>query len=273
MVDEQTLRYVADLAEGATTGEHLMSGENPLGIVRWLTPEGYKSELVNLEQYEAHPRMKRGLATLRDLDSFISYLVIHGDSGTAVYRDGKAFRAIIDGHSAETAGWGHHVAEFQPKWTPGWTAWTGFNSHWLSQDDFANFLSDRIPEIAEPAGAVVHEAVMNLRLHWEATYERAIQPSNDFVQLRYTEEAKGGEFKVPAQFTLCVTPFDGAEPVTVGARLRFAKPDEKGRVRFQYILGEEAQQALDAEFARMEERIAGEASVPVFRGSFMSPGH
>lgn len=268
----EALHFVEDLTDVARKGEPIVI-EDETRLLRWVRPTDHVADVYDLEKYRERPFRPTGTATLRDLDSFIRYVNVHKIDATSVYRDQNSFTAIINGHLWKTAGWCDYRATFEPKWTPGWTAWVGFNNAWLTQDDFAEFLVNRIPEIAHPAGAEIHEAVMNLRLHWDAQYERILQPNNDFVQLRYTEDTKGGEFRMPAAFTIVVQPFVGADTVTLEARLRFAKPDEKGRIKFQYRLGEAVEQVVDAEFIRMQEAIADNCGVPVFWGTFASKVH
>lgn len=267
---KEALEYAGKLEAAGTAGEPIDIGGAPR-LIRFLTPDGYKAEMLDLERYESGPRRKSGTATLRDLASFIEYLKNHGSiGGTTVYREDRRFTAILNGHGILTdeAGWGDHRAVFEPKWTPGWTAWEAFNNGWHTQDDFAQFLTDRIPEIAHPPAGEIVEAVENLRLHWNATYERVIQPSNDFVQLKYVEEAQAGTIRVPAKFTIVVTPFEGADEVTLDVALRFAKPDAQGKVKFQFRLEEKASQVVDEQFVQMQQAIAEETSFSVLWGSF-----
>lgn len=242
------------------------------GVAFQVLPEGYKVVVPDLEKHAAAPYRKRGRATFTELDSFIAYLRTHRIDGSEVFATSNdhCLLARINGHSNLEPGWGDHQALFSMRFTPSWTAWTGFANNNLSQIDFANFLEDRIGDIAEPPGADLFEMIRALRIHVNATWENVVNTQHNGVQFRWTEDVSTGDVVLPEKLSLVLAPFDGADPVEVVAKLRFKKPDAQGRVYFFFVLGEEVRRILDEAFAGICQRVGDETGVPVYRGSFAS---
>lgn len=236
----------------------------------WTIPDGYKLEMKDLSSDAAAPARKKGTATMRDVFSFIEYVKRHTGIGTTVWVDDLRLTAILNGHSADAgAGWGDHKVVFEPKYTPAWTAWIGFHGNWQTQGEFAQFLESRLSEIAEPAGADVLEAVKNLRLKYDTTYERAIETTNDLVQLVWKEEAETGTIKIPSRLTLYLSMYEGGEKYVLSARVRFQKPDSQGKVKFRYELGEELHDIkLKAQQDLRDQLAKGLGDIPVFVGAW-----
>lgn len=269
----EALDFAADERAAVVSVQTIIEtdGESELGVVRTILPPGYSSEILDLEKYAAHPRRKNGKVILRGIGSFMEYVGRHKGPGTAVYRDGRRFTAILDGHEPGLglAGWGGHTAMFEPLWTPGWTAWSGFANKAIPQEDFARFLEDRIPEIARPDGAVVFEAVANLRLHWEARYERVINPSVDYANITFVEEEKAGQFRVPTTFDLVVVPFEGADALAIeGVRLSVSRPNQNQKLTFTYRLPESADRAVDRLFTERLADVRESVGVDTYWGTF-----
>lgn len=240
---------------------------NGVSVIR--TADGY--EVVDTEKYEATPRRKKGTATFRDAASFKAYIDRHADaSETVIFRDPEShtFECIFDHHAGvalDIAGWGDHRAKLELRYTPSWTAWTGFAGRWLGQQEFAEFLEARIGDIAFPDGAQLLEIVRTLRIKLEVLWQNTVVLQNNTVQLTWQEEMTTGNVIVPEDFTLVLRPFDGAENGTVDAKLRFTKPDSTGKVKFKFDLGESARTALDFALEGIAADLA-KLDVPVFTG-------
>lgn len=108
----------------------------------WAIPDGYKLEMKDFAADAPEPARKRGIASMRDVDSFIAYAKRHAGVGTVVWVDDLRLTGILNGHAGGNGlpGWGDHLVTFEPKYTPAWTAWIAFNGHWQSQGEFAQFL-------------------------------------------------------------------------------------------------------------------------------------
>lgn len=113
------------------------------------------------------------------------------------------------------------------------------------------------------------EAVKNLRLKYDTTYERVIETTNDLVQLVWKEEAETGTIKIPAKLTLVLKMYEAGEDYVLSARVRFTKPDSQGKVKFRYELGEELHEIkLKAQQDLRDQLAKGLGDVPVFVGAW-----
>ena len=263
-MDNTFVEAISDLSRKASLPDTV----NGVCIIR--TGDGY--EVVDTEKYEASPRRKRGKATFRDRDSFAAYITRHSDSKSVIFVDPEAhtFECIFDHHEAgeldpSEAGWGEHRALLELRFTPSWTAWQSLNGWWIGQQDFAEFLELRIPDINHPDGAALLEIVRTLRIKLETNWSNTVVLQNNTVQMTWTEDMTTGNVVVPEDFTLVMRPFDGGDNEVLTAKLRFTKPDAQGKVKFKFDLGENLRAVLDAAVDKIAASL-DETGVPVFKG-------
>lgn len=238
----------------------------------------WKHELIDVERFAPSPRRKQGHVTLRDGMSFVQYVLAQKTPSTVIFADANKLTAIFNHHEPNrqtpdetimpdlTAGWNDQRADFEMKFTPSWTAWTGFDDTWLGQKDFAEFLEERIPDIAEPAGADLLEIVRTLQIKVETNWQNVITLQHDGVRMTFTDDVSTGDLIVPDQIKLVLTPFDGSQPVGITARIRFSKPDGNGRVKFMFRLGEIVQQTLDDALEQIAKTVTESTGVQVLMG-------
>jgi uncharacterized protein YfdQ (DUF2303 family) len=280
MPDGEFIESLYQHMSGVEVLQDIPSAEH---VAAFSLPENTKVQIEDFERFQPRPRRKRGKAVLKDLASFISYVCRYAEPGTIVYADpdNKRFTAILNGHepyllgtddelATGKPGWGDHIASFEPRWTPGWTAWTSHAGSYLDQQSFADHLVDRLAEIVEPDGAEILEMVRSFHVHSEARYERVLDAGSDRIQFSYVENDVAGSVTVPTKLRLHLAPFDGAEPVDVMARLRWSRPThQKPTVTFKWDLGEEPRRIIDAAITAMSAQIAEQLpGVPVLGGSF-----
>lgn len=271
MADRRDIEEFTKLVE--TAREPFFHHGVPVAIV----PEGYTMWPLETEKYQDTPNRRRGKLVVRDVASFVVYVNRHRDAGSLVLVDpgeGRRITAYLNHHEpAENGideplpGWGDHIVVFEPRLTPGWTGWTGMGDTWMNQESLAEFLEERIGEIAEPDGATLVEIATQLKLTIGTEYERAINLTNGQIQLVYKENIQTS-IEIPTHFTISVKPFDGAEAVTLHARLRIRKPDAKGEVFFMWKLGEAVRFELDRVYDKLAQEIQVATEVSVLRGSW-----
>ncbi len=271
LVHGRDLRDIESLMAAATAHEID-------GVAVNVVPHGWEAQVVDVEKHLLHPYRRKGTATMSEVESFIAYVSAHKEPGTAVWADSNAhiLTARLNGHSPSEisdddgllAGWGDHKAVFAMRFSPAWTAWTGFDNRQMDQVSFANFLEERISEIADPPGADLFEVVRTLRVHVNATWENIINTQHNGVQFRWSEDVNTGDVTLPEKLALVLSPFDGGSLVQLEAKLRFTKPDSNGRVKFHYVLGEETRRILDELFGDICQAVLAGTGVPVYRGTF-----
>ncbi|MCC6959424.1 MAG: DUF2303 family protein [Dehalococcoidia bacterium] len=246
----------------------VISDEHPdiLGIV---VPEGFELKELDMEQYGANPRLASGRFTFTRVQSFLDYI---GEIGSAERRifatEQGAMTCFFDAHGAKP-GWHQHVAEFVPTETPSWKAWVAASGRQFSQVEFAEFLTDRITEIAKPDGATLHTIATTLKVKTNIDFQSGISIHSGQVNLVYQEQLDAGagpkgDIAIPETLTLVLTPYEGGEPYEAEARFRFRASG--GKATFQYHLGDEISRITRAEASRLAT-IVGEKFGPVLFGA------
>lgn len=254
--------------------------------------DSWRTEIIDTEQYRPHRRRKAGKYAVRDVPSFIEYVKRHSTAATVAWADTEGgLRCVLNGHepalTAEIdeldepvdhsrAGWEDHVVTLQRQRTRGFAAWMAHNEKWLTQQQFAEFLEQRLGEIHEPAGAALLEVAEFFQAHTSINVVSARKLSNGQVQMQYTEEIKesggaNGDTKVPTEFTLVLRPYMDSHPREEGqpdtdqfvtsARLYYRL--QQGKVTFMFRLAEEFLLQLEGVHNAAIERVRAETGVPV----------
>jgi len=190
-------------------------------------------EIKPLDQLQAllpNPRRKTGTVTLHTPDSFVEYVKTFGDVNTILTADLNEARldAILDYHEAGTGlpRWGQHRAAYVCRETEEWETWTGVDGkdYAMTQETFARFLEDNLPDIASPPGADLLELVKALEVRNDVRWTGKVNLVDGARQLFYEEKVEGqgkGDLKIPETFTLGIAPFEGVPQYELTARLRY----------------------------------------------------
>lgn len=209
-----------------------------------LMPVGYTK--VSLAEQLAVPTDLRARVVLEDAASFVAYVKRFGDPDSVVFADLQArkFEAVIDYHQRPLAGgaqvgdavarpaaprWGRHRALFECATTSVWDEWTdeGWDRKPKSQLEFARFVEEHVPHIAEPSGAVLFELCSTLEAKKDVAFRSSTRLSDGQHQFRYEETITGqagsvaGLVSVPDKFTIGIEPIAGVGKRRVDARLRY----------------------------------------------------
>jgi len=186
--------------------------------------------VTSLEQFSETPRRQRGRVTLRDADSFVTYVNRFGTKNSLVFADNSpdklTFTAVIDYHEPDgPAAWWDHQAQYSLVPTEAWKRWTGKSGVKMSQVDMAQFLEDNIPDIAAPSGALIVELARTLESKKSAEFKSDVRLSDGQHSVSYVETinntSKGGTVEFPETFTLGIQPFEGSSTYKLEARFRF----------------------------------------------------
>lgn len=199
------------------------------------------------------PRRKTGNFSVRDAESFATYVKRHSTPWTEVWADleKRAILAVLDGHSATTPGHHEHKVTLGLRLTTAWKAWVGYSGKLLAQEQFAEHIEARQLEVIEPRGADLLTIAQTIKQTKSADFESSRRLSDGQTVLKYIEESKtsagkSGEFEVPETFTLAVSPFEGSDPFKVTARLRTRI--DGGHLMIGYVL-DRPDEVLEAAFA------------------------
>lgn len=119
-----------------------------------------------LDAFAAIPRSRAGKVEAHDLDSFASLVLRDHDAGSMIFADvsgpGVRFEAVLDYHAAVLgpakdtglrAGQRHgrEVIAYSPALSDEWTAWTQRSGKAMSQGEFAEWIDEHLPDLADPA--------------------------------------------------------------------------------------------------------------------------
>jgi uncharacterized protein YfdQ (DUF2303 family) len=173
--------------------------------------------------------MTRAVVKVDDAASFLNYVNRYKDGDSVVFANltGRSFEAVIDYHGVATPRWGKHRATFACATTSAWNTWAAANKKAMSQVEFAQFVEENIPNIAQPAGADLLEMCLTLEAKKDATFRSSARLTDGRTQFRYEEEIEGkagatnGNVAIPSLFVLAIEPFQGVGQKAIEARFRY----------------------------------------------------
>jgi uncharacterized protein YfdQ (DUF2303 family) len=252
----------------------LKIGEQYAAIV----PNGATVEM--LQPGSEFDRERAGLAPVRpsgnpffdDTDSFVRYILKHGNDASEIYADTQrqTIVAVLDWHDDEP-GWGVHRATLKFRPDPDWQAWGKIDRRPMSQQEFAEFLEDQRWDIVTPSAAAVMEACSNLDVTTSAAFSSRTRLSDGTIALSYSEDQRTGQVKVPQTITLKLYPFSGSELYEVHARIRTSIKDQK--LTFKVLIDRPhkvVETAIETEINKISEAVL-KLGVSVFNGLAPSP--
>ena len=242
MEDMNNARMVAEL------GAALQQPNTEHGGIPYCTiPEGYK--LRDLEDLMPAPTRKRAAVTTSTSTSFIDYCNKHSQGRcSTIYADIDSEKsycklvAVLDDHSEIEPAWRDHTCNLAPKLSVEWARWVGKNKQVMSQADFAIWLEDNLPDIANVPNMPTGTDILQMALGFEANADKRLRSKINLqsggVQFEFVEdETKETRTKMTVfeRFTLGLPVFDGsASAYPLEARLKYREKD--GRVSFWYEL-------------------------------------
>lgn len=249
----------------------LLEDGTVVAFVRPGSDGGSTYHLEDLERYAAAPRRATGNVTLRDVASFAAYVQRHQGDGTVVFADDSGgMHAVFDHHAASRQpGWRGLTANLKRPRTVAFNAWMKAADQPMGQVEFANFLEERLQEIASPAGADLLEAAEHFRAHTIVRFRSQQRLRDGQTQLEYIEQVEGGaehdgRLTIPDKLVVQLQPFRDCEPFQVEARLRWRVQER--RVLFTVLFDDRLEEQLEAVYDAAIETVAAATTAPVLRG-------
>jgi uncharacterized protein YfdQ (DUF2303 family) len=197
-----------------------------------LVPEGFSVQVLPGQD---KPRYVGEHIQHETAESFLQYYALNATYNTAIFLKSatNTFTAIFNYHEFKPEGeaetlpnWCDHKSSFELKLTPEWDSWQKNNGRKMSQEDFAEFITNNLEEIIDPPGAQMLEIATSLQAKTKVNFSKAIKLSNGQTSLEYSEEINGtagpkGDIKIPEEFTIGMRLFKGAEAYQMKARLKY----------------------------------------------------
>lgn len=266
-MSETTNHLQAILNAGAAIGNIRTIEGTPFVVV----PDDYSVE--NLEKMLSKPMRKTGTVTLNDMASFIEFVNGEKVGGTRLYGSftNPGFLAVFNDHHSEgvqTPGWRDYKASYACPLSIEWSTWKASSGKQLSQEQFAQFIEDNLPDVANPPAADMLEISRSLEAKKKVNFASGIRLSNGQNELTYEEQISGtaakGKLQVPELFTIGIPVLEGGIRYAIEARLRYRIADG-GRLTMWYELVRPHKILEDAVQAVWKE-IEDKTSLKVFNG-------
>lgn len=290
------LETIANLA--AAHGKPQTS-PHPNGVPYAVVPSGY---VVKELPTSSTPPRPIGTVKFNDADSFCRWFNEHAVRESRVYIDmprsgaAAACVAVIDDFDLNTiesavdattfdastntvaqalpprrvnvdeqVGWRQFRAEYQAALSPEWLAWCGIDRKPKSQKDFAEFLLDQLPDIAQPDGATIMDLVNNFEASIGGTFMSQQRLQSGDVAITIKKDTAGATtVRLPEHITLSPPIFDRGQPQQVTARLRYNVSTESGLAfRIELV---RPHKVIEAALADMRAAIERTTSRPAFIG-------
>lgn len=217
------------------------------GIPFVALPNGYQAH--DLERLLPAPARKRASVIVTDSASFVYYAKKHGSLDECViYAEIDSEKsycnlvAVINDNGYYTPQWRDHRCTFTPKLSVEWSRWIGRNKVNMSQTDFAVWLEDNLPDIANVQGMPSGAEILAMALGFEANSDKKLRSKVNLQSGGYTFEFVDEEknetrtsMKVFERFTLGLPVFDGSTSAyPIEARLKYR--EKSGGLSFWFEL-------------------------------------
>lgn len=236
-----------------------------------IVPPGCKAESHDLTRFLPAPRRTEATVKMETAESFCEYFQRHQLADSVVFAEitptAAKFTGIIDQTGKDEPRWRGHRVVFATLPTIEWARWTKADGSQMSQEAFAEFLEDNLPDLVE--GAALLEVSRSLQARKDINFKQALRLDNGDTQLIYEEttQAKAGqrgEFEIPKEFDICLPLFVGAPPSTIRARLRYRIESGRLNLWFELLRPHKAVQAIVE--ALLAQIIVALPGVPIYRG-------
>lgn len=268
MTNDTSVQAVAELARTGAAPKDVEPGQ--IYLVATADGDVKTIDLTGPEHTGQLPR-KTGRTTVRDATSFLTYYAKHHDDASEVYSDVEALSvtAVLDAHSADEPGFGEHRLHLQLRRTKAWEEWLNLDNKLVSQDTFANFLEDHLPDLVEPDAATMLEIAQSIKASTKAEFQSSSRLQSGERKFAYVENTTAsagskGEIQIPETFAIAVPPFEGADAYRMTARFKYRI--DRGQLALGFKL-EQPEERAKAAFADVLAAIDEGIDTPILNGT------
>ncbi|MGH3585789.1 MAG: DUF2303 family protein [Pseudonocardia sp.] len=212
----------------------------PGKVYAFHTPDGVHKVDLTGPDFTGTPPRKTGITTVRDSDSFLAYFDKHSDVHSEVYADAERLTvtAVLDAHEPDAPRWSSHMLKLALRETEAWRQWLNLDGKLISQEQFAEFLEDHLPELLEPAAADMLEIAQSFQATTKVDFQSGTRLATGQRQFEYVETTTAkagqkGQLTIPETFVIGLVPFEGSEGYRLTARLRYRIIDTQLRIGYK----------------------------------------
>lgn len=238
--DPAAVRALLEAGAGlAKPHAHPMPGGSPYAVI----PPGWDLQELPPPYQPTRPVAK---VTLDDVDSFVNYWTLHHMGASRIYAtlQPPKFVAVLDDFiptGADDADchapWREFRASFQPAYSREWQTWTTRNRKPMTQLEFAEFVQDNLPDVAEPDGATLLETALNFEASQSGSFVSTQRLNDGSHNLQWkTDNNASGTVLLPQMLVLQIPVFDAGDIVRMEARLRYRVIPGEGKLILWYEL-------------------------------------
>lgn len=243
-----------------------------------VVPTGWHVEELPQRTY---PERASGTAQMRDAPSFIAYVNKHKGSATTLYAqlEPAQFLAVFDDFHVITgddqlaavadlfaaSNWRQWRAHFQVPASREWMLWNAKNRNRMNQLQFAEFLQDNLPDVAQPDGATLLAMALNFEAAREGRFIAAQRLHDGSHNLQWREETNAaGTVQLPEFIKLAIPVFENGDTYELAARLRYRVTDGSLAIWFELV---RPHKVLEDAFHATWDRIKEGTALPILLGS------
>lgn len=296
-------KLVQDFAEGTSIMEVEVPGEESAKALMLVTPKGVtvSSAKSLVDAFRTRPERRQGTANFEDLDSFIAHALRFKGPTSALFARTADFgpvgvidpylQSVLNYHEESPIesgkpSFGDHRGRYICALSPEWRAWSTSDQKEFRDREFAEFIEERITDIADPSAADADltrlaalvkakwgdaarlmEVASGLTVHVNEKVSRIAKTASGEFEAVWKQEhsgADGAPLVVPSLFLIRIPVFRYAEPVLIGVRLKYRVSEGQIFWRAQRYRPD---LALEAAFEAVCAKAAAETGLPLFRGT------
>lgn len=200
------------------------------------------AEVVYLDRPDVPSRLS-GTVEAHDTESFLAATKRYYSDGLGVIYatlSPAAFTAVLNDSNVEGPNWRDHRVSFTLKHSKEYEVWMLKNRVPMSQEEFAFFIEDNMPDFYEPSGARMLEIAINFRVKQGVHFSSAIRLNDGTVSMEYTEQnaagaTKTGKVNIPEKFKIDIPVWAGLDQKTYEfeALLRYKVSEGDLNIRYE----------------------------------------
>lgn len=232
------------------------------------------TEVTFLEQRFEHPARKKGTVKLSDEASFLEYWGRQKSVTSAIYGslDPAQFLAVFDDYG-QSPEYREQRALYKLEHSREYQSWKGRDRQpFDSNDKFALWIEDQLPDFIYPTGAAMMEIALNMRVHQNAAFSNAVRLQDGNTEFAFTNQVEAssqvnnGKIQIPESFKLKIPVWAGleAKPYEFEARFRYRLQSGKLHIWYELI---RPHKVVEQAFSDMLKSIEAEAKTKVIFGT------
>ena len=156
----------------------------------------------------------------------------------------------LDYGNADAPRWAVHRADYVPCYSPAFLAWQQMHKRHMSHPQFAEFIEERLCDIAAPDAATMMEVAINFQASGQTNFSSSQRLQSGDVQFAFSREVRGsvkqGQIEVPSQLLVRLPLYEFHQSVDLPANLRFrVTPEGALVIWYEFIRLDEVLGAFD----------------------------